>query len=557
MKFDLDDAYKQWLANNALPAEAASQGHPNPPLFLPTPDMLTAEWVLNRLGFPGSYPYTRGVQPTMYRGRRWTMRQYAGFGTPEKTNERYRYLLAQGTSGLSVAFDLPTQMGRDSDHPLAVGEVGRVGVAINSIEDMERLFKDIPLDLVSTSMTINSTAHILLAFYLEVASLRAIDWKSLRGTVQNDVLKEYIARGTYIYPPTGALRITTDIMEFCAKNVPEWNTISVSGYHVREAGCTAVEELAISIANGITYLTAACARGLDVDKIAPRVAFFFNAHNNFLEEVAKFRAARRIWARVVRERFGAKNERSWMLRFHTQTAGSTLTAQQPLNNVVRTTLQALSAVMGGTQSLHTNSYDEALSLPTEESATVALRTQQIIAEESGVSEVIDPFGGSYAVESLTDSIQAAAEEKIAEIEFHGGMLRAIELGLPQRWIGDAAYSYQKALESNQCKVVGVNCYADFGSSEVGTSQVGTSQGGQLHQGSSHDAQFERSQIESLNSLKSRRSTVDCQSSLEALRTSVINGQNIMPHVCEAAKRLATLGEISDVLRDIYGEFRPS
>jgi len=401
-------------------------------------------------------------------------------------------------------------------------------------------------------MTINSTAHILLAFYLEVASLRAIDWKSLRGTVQNDVLKEYIARGTYIYPPTGALRITTDIMEFCAKNVPEWNTISVSGYHVREAGCTAVEELAISIANGITYLTAACARGLDVDKIAPRVAFFFNAHNNFLEEVAKFRAARRIWARVVRERFGAKNERSWMLRFHTQTAGSTLTAQQPLNNVVRTTLQALSAVMGGTQSLHTNSYDEALSLPTEESATVALRTQQIIAEESGVSEVIDPFGGSYAVESLTDSIQAAAEEKIAEIEFHGGMLKAIELGLPQRWIGDAAYNYQKALESNQCKVVGVNCYSDSGPSGVGSSQ-----GGQLHQGSSHDAQFERSQIESLNSLKSRRSTVDCQSSLEALRTSVINGQNIMPHVCEAAKRLATLGEISDVLRDIYGEFRPS
>ena len=410
----------------------------------------------NDLGAPGEFPYTRGIYPNMYRGRLWTMRQYAGYATAEESNARYKYLLAHGTTGLSVAFDLPTQIGLDSDDPLAQGEVGKVGVAIDSLEDMERLFAGIPLDEVSTSMTINATAAILLSLYLAVARKQNVPFSKVRGTLQNDILKEYIARGTYIYPPAPSLRLVTDIFAFCAREVPNWNTISISGYHIREAGSTAVQEVAFTLADGIAYVEAALAAGLQIDDFAPRISFFFNAHNNLLEEIAKFRAARRLWARIMRDRFNARDPKSMMLRFHTQTAGSSLTAQQPEVNVVRTTIQALAAVLGGTQSLHTNSMDEALALPTEAAARVALRTQQVIAHESGVAETADPLGGSYAIEHLTDEIEEQASEYLKKIEAMGGMLRAIETGYVQREIQESAYRYQKAIETQEQVVVGVN-----------------------------------------------------------------------------------------------------
>ncbi len=411
------------------------------------------------IGFPGDYPFTRGIQPTMYRGRLWTMRQYAGMGDAEESNRRYKFLLASGTAGLSVAFDLPTQIGYDSDDPMSLGEVGKVGVAIDSIEDMERLFADIPLDKISTSMTINSTASILLALYVAVARRKGLDIQKLSGTVQNDILKEYIARGTYIYPVKHAMRIITDMFAWANQNVPEWNTISISGYHMREAGSTAVQEVAFTLANGKTYVQAAIDAGLDIDKFAPRLSFFFNAHSNFLEEVAKFRAARRMWARIMREEFGAKNPRSWMLRFHTQTAGSTLTAQQPENNIVRTAVEAMAAVLGGTQSLHTNGYDEALALPTEQAARTALRTQQILAYESGVAQTVDPFAGSYCIEAFTDEIEKRASAYLEKIAGMGGMLRAIEQGFVQQEIQNAAYEFQRAVDSGSAVIVGVNRFA--------------------------------------------------------------------------------------------------
>src|SRR5262245_11706294 len=425
-----------------------------------TPGDTAGHDYLRDAGFPGEYPFTRGVQPTMYRGRLWTMRQYAGFGTAEESNRRYRYLLSHGTTGLSVAFDLPTQMGLDSDHPRAAGEVGRVGVAIDSLDDMETLLRGIPLDEVSTSMTINATASILLALYLAVAEKQGVPWEKVNGTIQNDVLKEYIARGTYIYPPAPSMRIITDIFRFCTERVPNWNTISISGYHIREAGSTAVQEVAFTLANGVAYVEAALGAGQSVDEFAPRLAFFFNVLNNFFEEIAKFRAARRLWAKVMRERFGAKDPKSWMLRFHSQTAGSTLTAQQPDNNVVRVTVQALAAVLGGTQSLHTNSRDEALALPSEAAAKLALRTQQIVAYESGVADTIDPMAGSYFVETLTDEIQARAEEYLARIDKMGGAVRAIEAGFQAREIQNAAYGFQQDVEAKREIVVGVNDFVE-------------------------------------------------------------------------------------------------
>ncbi|MFN8392681.1 MAG: methylmalonyl-CoA mutase family protein [Bdellovibrionota bacterium] len=512
-------------------------------LYLPREQDLSTDRYIAELGLPGEYPFTRGVQATMYRGRPWTMRQYAGFGTAAETNERYRYLLAQGTTGLSVAFDLPTQMGRDSDHNLSRGEVGRVGVAIDTIEDMEQLFAGIPLDAISTSMTINSTAHILLALYLTVAKRRNVDWAKLKGTVQNDVLKEYIARGTYVYPPGPALRITTDIFEFCSKEVPLWNTISVSGYHIREAGSSAVEEVAFTLANGIAYVDAAIARGLAVDDFAPRVAFFFNCHNNFLEEVAKFRAARRMWAKIMRQRFQARLDRSCMLRFHTQTAGSSLTAQQPEVNIIRTALQAVAAVLGGTQSLHTNSFDEALGLPTEHSALLALRTQQVIAHESGLTQFVDPLCGSFALESLTDEIEHAAGELIQRIDDLGGMVRAIELDVPQKTIEDSAYRYQKAIESGATKIVGVNAF---------TEQSGAQSDGA--RALKLNAEVERRQVERLAAFKSRRDAKAVETKLSAVQTAATEGRNLMPPVCDAVEVGVTLGEVSDVLREVFGEY---
>src|SRR5881296_2540982 len=448
-----------------------------------TPGDLDGHDLEARVGYPGQYPFTRGIQPTMYRGRLWTMRQYAGMGDAEESNKRYKYLLAHGTTGLSVAFDLPTQIGLDSDHPLAAAEVGKVGVAIDSIEDMERLFDGIDLTKISTSMTINATAPILLALYVAVAKRQGADVRKLSGTVQNDVLKEYIARGTYIYPPQQAMRIITDMFAWTNDNVPDWNTISISGYHMREAGSTAVQEVAFTLGNGIAYVEAAVRAGLDVDKFAPRLSFFFNAHSNFLEEVAKFRAARRMWARIMRAQFKAKNPRSWMLRFHTQTAGSTLTAQQPENNIVRTAIQAMAAVLGGTQSLHTNSYDEALALPTEQAARIALRTQQIIAYESGAPQTVDPLAGSYYIETLTNEIERRAAEYLGKIEVLGGMLKAIERGFVQQEIQNAAYEYQKAVETGEATVVGVNRFAQESERQVPIQRI--------------DESLERRQIERL------------------------------------------------------------
>jgi len=501
-----------------------------------------------RVGEPGAYPFTRGIQPTMYRGRLWTMRQYAGMGDAEESNRRYKFLLEHGTKGLSVAFDLPTQIGYDSDSPLALGEVGKVGVAIDSIEDMERLVDGIRLDAISTSMTINATASILLALYVAVARRQGAEVKRLNGTIQNDILKEYIARGTYIYPVRHAMRLVTDIFAWAAEEVPEWNTISISGYHMREAGCTAVQEVAFTLANGMTYVQAALDAGLDVDAFAPRLSFFFNSHNNLLEEVAKFRAARRMWARIMREHFGAKNPRSWMLRFHTQTAGSTLTAQQPENNIVRTTLQALAAVFGGTQSLHTNGFDEALALPTEQAARIALRTQQILAHESGVAQTVDPLAGSYYVESLTNEIERRADEYMATIagfdrDGKYGMLRAIEQGYVQREIQNAAYAYQRAVDEKDAVVVGVN---EFVSEEEAGAPI-----------QRIDSELEKRQVERVRALRVRRDARVHAAALRRVEDAAQSGVNLMPWILTAVESYATVGEIADVLRRVFGEYRES
>jgi len=493
------------------------------------------------VGYPGEFPFTRGVQSTMYRGRLWTMRQYAGMGDAEESNKRYRYLLANGTTGLSVAFDLPTQIGMDSDHAMAVGEVGKVGVAIDSIEDMERLFAGINLEKISTSMTINASAAILLALYIAVAKRNGAQVRKLSGTVQNDILKEYIARGTYIYPPRQALRIITDMFAYANEHVPEWNPISISGYHMREAGCTAVQEVAFTLANAIAYVDAAISAGLDVDKFAPRLSFFFNAHNNFLEEAAKFRAARRMWARIMKERFEAKNPRSLMLRFHTQTAGSTLTAQQPENNIVRTALQALAAVLGGTQSLHTNGYDEALGLPTEEAARIALRTQQMIGYETGVANTIDPLAGSYYIESLTNEIEHRAGLYLEKIEDMGGTLRAIEQGYIQQEIQNAAYDFQQGVDHLENVVVGVNRFQGEGEKAIPIQRI--------------DEALEHRQVERLRALRQRRDKAAWESAIRAVEEAARGEANLMPHIIHAVESYCTVGEISDALRRVFGEYQ--
>jgi methylmalonyl-CoA mutase N-terminal domain/subunit len=495
------------------------------------------------IGFPGEFPFTRGIQPTMYRGRLWTMRQYAGMGDAEESNRRYKFLLEHGTAGLSVAFDLPTQIGYDSDDPMSLGEVGKVGVAIDSIEDMERLFDGIPLDKISTSMTINATASILLALYVAVAKRTGADVKKLSGTVQNDILKEYIARGTYIYPIRHAMRIITDMFAWANDEAPEWNTISISGYHMREAGSTAAQEVAFTLANGMTYVQAAIDAGLDADKFAPRLSFFFNAHNNFIEEVAKFRCARRVWAHLMRDRFGAKNPRSWMLRFHTQTAGSTLTAQQPENNIVRTAIQALSAVLGGTQSLHTNGYDEALALPTEEAARIALRTQQIIASESGVAQTIDPFAGSYYVESLTHEIESDVKAYLDRIDGLDGMLRAIERGWVQQEIQNAAYEYQRAVDSGELTVVGVNRFTREDEPGIPIQRI--------------DEDLERKQVERVQTLRLRRDKARWQSAIDRVKEHARSGANLMPTILEAVESYATVGEVAAAMREVFGEYQES
>ena len=494
-----------------------------------------------QIGYPGEYPFTRGIQPTQYRGRLWTMRQYAGMGDAEESNKRYKYLLANGTTGLSVAFDLPTQIGMDSDSPLALGEVGKVGVAIDSVEDMQRLFDGIDLTKISTSMTINATASILLALYVVVARRQGADIRQLSGTVQNDVLKEYIARGTYIYPPQQAMRIITDMFAWANDQVPDWNTISISGYHMREAGSTAVQEVAFTLANGMAYVEAALRAGLDVDKFAPRLSFFFNAHSDFLEEVAKFRAARRMWARIMREHFKAKNPRSWMLRFHTQTAGSTLTAQQPENNIVRTAIQALAAVLGGTQSLHTNSYDEALALPTEQAARIALRTQQIVAYESGAPQTIDPLAGSYYIESLTNEIERRALEYLEKIAALGGMIKALERGYVQQEIQNAAYEYQKKVDHGEAVVVGVNRFTVEHEKHIPTQHI--------------DEALERKQVERLRALRARRDAAPWREVLRQIEDAARSTDNLMPRIVAAVEAYATVGEISDTMRKVFGEYK--
>lgn len=495
------------------------------------------------LGFPGEYPYTRGVQPTMYRSRFWTMRQYAGFATAEESNQRYKYLLDQGQTGLSVAFDLPTQIGYDSDHELAQGEVGKVGVAIDSLKDMEILFDGIPLDKVSTSMTINAPAAVLLAMYIAVAEKQGVSADKLRGTIQNDILKEYIARGTYIFPTEESMRLITDIFAYCSKEVPNWNTISISGYHIREAGSSATQEVAFTLADGIAYVEAAIKAGLDVDSFAPRLSFFFNSHNDLLEEVAKFRAARKLWAKIMKERFGAKNPKSMQLKFHTQTAGSTLTAQQPDNNIVRVAVQTLAAVLGGTQSLHTNSKDEALALPTEDSVRVALRTQQIVAHESGVADTVDPLAGSFYVESLTKSIEDAALEYIEKIDELGGAPEAIEQGYIQKEIMDSSYNYQKELEKEERIVVGMNKFQVEEKPVEGLLKV--------------DPRVEQLQRDKISKTKGSRDENAVQEKLQALKKAAEGKDNTMPFILEAVKAYATLGEICDVLREVFGEYQQS
>jgi methylmalonyl-CoA mutase N-terminal domain/subunit len=495
------------------------------------------------LGYPGEFPYTRGIYPSMHRGRLWTMRQYAGFGSAAESNQRYRYLLSKGQSGLSVAFDLPTQIGMDSDHPLALGEVGKVGVAIDSLEDMEALFEGIPLEKVSTSMTINSTAAILLSLYVAVAKKQDANLAKLSGTVQNDILKEYIARGTYIYPVRPAMRIVTNILAWCRGALPRWNTISISGYHIREAGSTAVQEVAFTLADAIAYVQAALDAGLDIDDFAPQISFFFNAHNDLLEEIAKYRAARRLWARLMRERFQARDARSLLLRFHAQTAGSSLTAQQPENNIVRVAIQALAAVLGGCQSLHTNSMDEALALPTEDAALIALRTQQVIAHETGVANTIDPVAGSYAIEHLTNEIEAGALAYIEKIDSLGGMLRAIESGFVQTEIQKAAYEYQRAVETREQVIVGVNDFIAEEERAIPTLRI--------------DPQIEREQVQRLQALRAKRDTHKTQAALAELERRAATSENLMPAILGAVEAYATVGEISDALRRAFGEFHES
>ena len=520
----------------------ATSGLPVGPVVSPS-DL--AGWDAERdLGYPGQFPFTRGIYPTMYRGRLWTMRQYAGYGSAFESNRRYRYLLEQGQTGLSVAFDLPTQIGLDSDHRLAVGEVGKVGVAIDSLEDMQALFDLIPLERISTSMTINSTAAILLALYVAVAKQQGANLARLSGTVQNDILKEYIARGTYIYPLRPAMRIVTDIFSWCRSELPNWNAISISGYHIREAGSTEVQEVAFTLANAIAYVEAAVSAGLEVDTFAPQLSFFFNAHNEFLMQVAKFRAARRLWARIMRDRFGARDPRSMMLRFHAQTAGSALTAQQPENNLVRVALQCLAAVLGGCQSLHANALDEALALPTEQSALLALRTQQIIAHETGVANTIDPVAGSFAIEKMTDDIEAAAQEYISKIDAQGGMLRAIETGYVQTEIQKSAYAYQQAVERGEQVVVGVNRFeADEEQTTIPTLQI--------------DPEIERSQIQRLRALRARRDAGKACAAVDEVERRARTTENLMPAILTAVESYATLGEISDALRRVFGEYRES
>jgi methylmalonyl-CoA mutase, N-terminal domain len=499
------------------------------------------------LGFPGSFPFTRGVQPTMYRGRLWTMRQYAGYGDAAETNRRLRYLLAQGQTGLSVAFDLPTQMGYDSDHPMAQGEVGRAGVAIDTIEDMQRLLEGLPLDRVSTSMTINATAAILLGLYAAVAREKGVQLEALSGTVQNDVLKEYVARGTYIYPPGASLRIATDLFAYCRDTLPRWNAISISGYHIREAGSTAVQEIAFTFANGIAYLEAARAASLPVEEIAGQISFFFNAHNNFLEEIAKFRAARRIWARIMARRFGVQDPRAMQLRFHAQTGGSTLTAQQPENNIARVAVQALAAVLGGAQSLHTNGMDEALGLPTEKAATIALRTQQILAHESGVADTADPLGGSYCLEALTSAIEERVGAYLQRIDAMGGTLQAIEAGFQQKEIQEAAYRHQRQVDGGARVIVGVNRFTDDAPGARGPSipiqKI--------------DARLEEEQKARLAAFKTRRAAATVEAALAAVASSARTGSNLLPHIVRAVEARATLGEISDRLRGVFGSHRPA
>ena len=526
-------------ARGVAEEQETSSHIPVRPLY--TPADLERWSQAQEVGYPGEFPFTRGVQATMYRGRLWTMRQYAGMGDAEESNKRYKYLLSNGTTGLSVAFDLPTQIGLDSDNPLAVGEVGKVGVAIDSIEDMQRLFDGIELTKISTSMTINASASILLALYIAVAKKQGADLRKLSGTVQNDVLKEYIARGTYIYPPHQAMRIITDLFSWTNDNVPDWNTISISGYHMREAGSTAVQEVAFTLGNGIAYVQAAIDAGLNVDKFAPRLSFFFNAHSNFLEEVAKFRAARRMWARIMRDHFKAKNPKAWMLRFHTQTAGSTLTAQQPENNIVRTAIQGLAAVLGGTQSLHTNSYDEALALPTEQAARIALRTQQIIAFESGAPQTVDPLAGSYYIEALTNEIEKRANAYLEKIEVLGGMLKAIERGYVQQEIQNAAYEYQKKVDHLEAVVVGVNRFSIDEEKPIPIQKI--------------DPSLEPKQVERLHALRAKRDAVRWKESLSKVEEAARNGSNLMPCILNAVEANATVGEVSDTLRKVFGEYK--
>ena len=508
------------------------------PVYLPKE---TNETYLETQGMPGLYPFVRGVQPTMYRGRFWTMRQYAGFGTAEESNKRYKYLLGQGQTGLSVAFDLPTQIGYDSDDALADGEVGKVGVAIDSLHDMEVLFEGIPLDKVSTSMTINSTASVLLAFYIAVAEKQGVGMTQILGTIQNDILKEYIARGTYRFPPKPSMRLITDIFEFCSQKVPKWNTISISGYHIREAGSNAVQEIAFTIADGIAYVDAALKAGMEVDVFAPRLSFFFNSHNDLLEEIAKFRAARRLWAEIMKERFGAKKAKSMQMRFHTQTAGSTLTAQQPWNNIVRVGIQTLAATLGGTQSLHTNSYDEALALPTEESVRIALRTQQIVAHESGIANTIDPLAGSYFIEELTEQMYAKAKTYIAKIDDLGGMVEAVEKGFVQKEVQDSAYYYQKEIERGERVVVGVNKFQVEEAPPSGLLKV--------------DPSIQQRQIDKINSVKADRNDELVAQNLKKITEIARGEENMMPFIIEAAKNYATLGEIIYAMQEVFGEHK--
>jgi len=508
-----------------------------------TQDDLSASDPESSIGYPGEFPYTRGIYPTMYRGRLWTMRQYAGFGSAVESNQRYRYLLGKGQAGLSVAFDLPTQIGMDSDHPLALGEVGKVGVAIDSLEDMETLFDGIPLEKVSTSMTINSTAAILLSLYVAVAKKQGADLAKISGTVQNDILKEYIARGTYIYPVRPAMRIVTDIFAWCRDNLPKWNTISISGYHIREAGSTAIQEVAFTLADGIAYVQAALDAGLGVDEFAPQLSFFFNAHSDLLEEIAKYRAARHLWAKIMRDRFHAQDPRSLLLRFHAQTAGSSLTAQQPENNIVRVAIQALAAVLGGCQSLHTNSLDEALALPTEDAALIALRTQQILAHETGVANTMDPVAGSYAIEHLTNEIEQGAVDYVSRIDAMGGMLRAIEAGFVQGEIQKAAYDFQRAVESKEQIIVGVNDFVAEENRTIPTLRI--------------EPEIERSQIARLNALRAKRDSSRTKSALAELQRRASTTENLLPAILTAVEAYATVGEISDALRRVFGEYQES